>query len=90
MSVRILVTPEELDQIGQQFKNAAEQGRQQNNQLSNAIHSLEGRWDGMTKKRFWEEFQQSQKHMQAYAQLLESIDQELRTIATRFRQADTQ
>ncbi|MCI1696621.1 WXG100 family type VII secretion target [Aneurinibacillus aneurinilyticus] len=90
MSMRILVTPEELEGIAQQFKNGSDASRQQTAQLYQALQSLEGKWDGATKKRFFDQFEQSRRHMEAYVQLLDSIDQELRAIATRFRQADAQ
>ncbi|MBM7643963.1 MULTISPECIES: WXG100 family type VII secretion target [Scopulibacillus] len=90
MSMRILVTPEELDGIAQQFKNGAENGRQQTQHLYQALQSLDGKWDGNTKQRFFNQFNESRQHMEAYVQLLESIDQELRAIANRFRTADAQ
>jgi WXG100 family type VII secretion target len=90
MSMKILVSPEELDGISRQFKNGADQSRQQCSTLRNALNSLDGRWDGATKQRFFTQFEQSQKHMEAYTQLLDSIGQELADIATRFRQVDGQ
>ncbi|PWA06691.1 WXG100 family type VII secretion target [Pueribacillus theae] len=90
MSLRILVSPEELEGIAQQFRNGSENSRAQTQQLYQALQSLEGKWDGQTKKRFFDQFEESRRHMEAYVQLLDSIDQELRAIANRFRQVDAQ
>ncbi|MCK6255345.1 WXG100 family type VII secretion target [Fictibacillus sp. WQ 8-8] len=90
MSVRILVTPEELEGIASKFRTGSENSRTQTQQLYQALQSLEGKWDGATKKRFFDQFEQSRRHMEAYVQLLDNIDQELRQIATRFRTVDAQ
>ncbi|MDN4075886.1 MULTISPECIES: WXG100 family type VII secretion target [Fictibacillus] len=90
MSVRILVTPEELEGIASKFNTGAHDSRSQTQQLEQALRSLEGKWDGATKKRFFDQFEQSKRHMEAYVQLLENIDKELRQIATRFRTVDAQ
>jgi len=89
MAGRILVSPEELERIAQQFRNGSESSRQQMARLQQALMSLEGKWDGQTKKRFFDQFEQSKQHMKVYTQLLDSIDQELRGVASRFRDVDS-
>jgi WXG100 family type VII secretion target len=88
MAQRILVTPEQLDQVAGQFKSTSEQSQQMISRLAQQVNGLQGQWDGMTKQRFFQDFQAAQKQMNTYVQLLESINAELKGIATRFRQAD--
>lgn len=88
MAQRILVTPEQLEQVANQFKSSSEQSQQMISRLQQQVNGLQGQWDGMTKQRFFTDFQNAQKQMNTYVQLLESINQELKTIANRFRQAD--
>jgi WXG100 family type VII secretion target len=88
MAQRILVTPEQLDQVAGQFKSSSEQSQQMISRLAQQVNGLQGQWDGMTKQRFFQDFQAAQKQMNTYVQLLESINAELKGIANRFRQAD--
>jgi WXG100 family type VII secretion target len=88
MAQRILVTPEQLEGVASQFKQSSEQSQQMIARLQQNVNNLQGQWDGMTKQRFFQDFQNAQKQMNLYVQTLESINAELRQIATRFRQAD--
>ncbi|MDQ0243748.1 WXG100 family type VII secretion target [Bacillus fengqiuensis] len=85
---RILVTPEQLDQVSKQFKTASEQSQQMSTKLAQSVKALDSQWDGMTQQRFFQEFQDAQKQMTSYVQLLNSVGQELKDIAERFRQLD--
>jgi WXG100 family type VII secretion target len=49
---------------------------------------MEGQWEGMTKQRFFQEFQEASKQMQAFVTTLNSISQELTAIANKFRTVD--
>jgi len=88
MSTRILITPEQVDQVANQFRQSGEQSQQIVSSLTQAINGMEGQWEGMTKQRFFQEFQEANKQMQAYVQTLNSISQELTAIAAKFRTVD--
>ncbi|MBA4496409.1 WXG100 family type VII secretion target [Paenactinomyces guangxiensis] len=85
---RILITPEEVEQVAQQFKAKREESSQIINVLNQQIQGLEGQWDGMTKQRFFQDFQEARKNMENFVHLLDNISQALTQIATKFRQTD--
>lgn len=84
----IRIPPERVRQVGNQFKQASAQSDQMVNQLRNAVNSMEGQWAGMTKERFYSEFQQWATSMTQFVQLLNQIGQQLDAIAARFEAAD--
>ncbi|MDR0266682.1 WXG100 family type VII secretion target [Paenibacillus sp.] len=88
MSGRILITPEQVDTVANQFKQSGEQSQQLVSSLTQAIQGMEGQWEGMTKQRFFQEFQEANKQMQSFVQILNSISQELTAIAQKFRTVD--
>ncbi|ADM69831.1 WXG100 family type VII secretion target [Paenibacillus sp. SEL3] len=88
MAGRILITPEQVDQVANQFKQSGEQSQQIVSSLTQSISGMEGQWEGMTKQRFFQEFQEASKQMQAFVTTLNSISQELTAIANKFRTVD--
>lgn len=88
MAGRILITPEQVDQVANQFKQSAEQSQQIVSSLTQSIQGMEGQWEGMTKQRFFQEFQEAGKQMQGFVQTLGMISQELSVIANKFRTVD--
>jgi len=87
---RILITPEEMDQIAKQFLDGASQSEQLTSKLNSAISSLQSQWDGATQSKFIQRYEVDKKNMQTYIENLKAISEELKTIANRFRQADQQ
>ncbi|AJS59062.1 WXG100 family type VII secretion target [Paenibacillus sp. IHBB 10380] len=88
MTGRILISPEQVDQVANQFKLSGEQSQQIVATLTQAIQGMEGQWEGMTKQRFFQQFQEASKEMQLFIQTLNSINQELTAISTKFRTVD--
>ncbi|GAA4722593.1 WXG100 family type VII secretion target [Brevibacillus fulvus] len=88
MAQRILITPDQVDAVAAQFRQGREESQQIIDRLNQQVQNMEGQWDGMTKQRFFQEFQEAKKSMDNFTQLLESISQELTHIANKFRQAD--
>lgn len=88
MSGRILISPEQVDQVANQFKQSSEQSQQIVSSLTQSINGMEGQWEGMTKQRFFTEFQEASKQMQSFVQTLNSISTELTAIAQKFRSVD--
>lgn len=87
---RILVTPEEVDDVSTRFKTASEESRELASQLNSSIEGLSGNWEGMTKNRFYTQFQTAKTTMEQYATMLQEISAELTIISQRFRTADQQ
>ncbi|SEM94267.1 WXG100 family type VII secretion target [Lihuaxuella thermophila] len=85
---RILINPDEVEAVAKEFQAKREQSLQIINALNQRIQSLEGQWEGMTKRSFFRDFQEAKKNMDNFAQLLENISQALTQIATKFRQTD--
>lgn len=85
---RILINPDEVEGVAKDFKSKREQSQQIITALNQRINSLEGQWDGMTKQRFFQDFQEAKKNMENFTQLLDNISQALSQIATKFRQTD--
>ena len=86
--VRIRVTPEQVRQVSGQFKQASNESQQLVSRLQQAVNGLQGEWEGMTKERFYSDFQQWQTSMRNFVELLNSISQQLDAIAARFEAAD--
>jgi WXG100 family type VII secretion target len=85
---RILINPDEVDAVAKEFQAKREQSQQLINSLDARINGHEGHWDGMTKQRFFQDFQEAKKNMNNFVQLLDNISHALTQIATKFRQTD--
>ena len=85
---RIKITPEQVRQVGNQFKQASQQSNEMVSRLQNTMSGMEGDWEGMTKQRFYQEFQQWRTSMNQFVELLNGIGQQLDAIAARFEAAD--
>ncbi|MBP2001000.1 WXG100 family type VII secretion target [Paenibacillus shirakamiensis] len=88
MSGRITISPEQVEQIARQFKQSSEESRQIVLGLTQAVQGMESDWEGVTKQRFIQEFEEADKQMKYFAQILESISEELNSISQRFRSID--
>lgn len=85
---RIRVTPEEVNQVATQFRNASQQSQEMVNRLQQTMNSLQPNWEGLAQQRFYGEYEQWRNSMTQFVQLLANIAQQLDQIAERFRQAD--
>ena len=85
---RIKITPDQVRQVGSQFKQASQQSQEMVSRLQNTMNGMEPEWEGLTKQRFYQEFQQWRTSMNQFVELLNGIGQQLDAIATRFEQAD--
>lgn len=88
MTQRILITPEEVRAVAGQFRQASEQSNDMVNRLNATISEMEPRWDGLSKQKFYGEFQQWRQQMTHFVTLLNEINMQLNTVADRFEQAD--
>ena len=85
---RIKITPDQVRQVGNQFKQASQQSNEMVSRLQNTMNSMEPEWEGLTKERFYQEFQQWRTSMNQFVELLNGIGQQLDAIAARFEAAD--
>ncbi|WP_328802224.1 WXG100 family type VII secretion target [Paenibacillus sp. LX16] len=84
----IKVTPEQLMTASKQFELAQQTATQMNSNLVQQISSMGQLWEGLTKEHFYYSFQTSQKNMNDFVTLTDSIARELRHHADKFRLAD--
>ncbi len=87
---RILITPEEIDKVAQQFNTGAQQSQELASKLNSAIQSMQGQWDGMTQQKFFQRYDTDKKNMEIYINMLKEVSADLTKIAARFREADQQ
>jgi len=85
---RIKVTPEQVHEVANQFKQASQQSQDMVSRLQATMSSLQPEWEGMTQQRFYAEYEQWKTSMGQFVQLLQSIGQQLDAIADRFAAAD--
>ncbi|MDZ5610655.1 WXG100 family type VII secretion target, partial [Bacillus pseudomycoides] len=86
--MEIKVKPEQLEQIA---KNISEMQRHSQNiqqNLNQAMFSIQMQWQGATSQRFYGEYMRSTKLMEGYIHKLQETEKDLRRIAQKFRQAD--
>ena len=87
---RILVTPEQVHEVGSQFQNASQESDQMVNRLQSTMSGLDPDWEGMTQERFYSDYEQWRTQMVGFVDLLNQIGEQLHNIAVRFEQADQQ
>ncbi|GGA38788.1 WXG100 family type VII secretion target [Paenibacillus physcomitrellae] len=88
MGGRITVNPEQIEEMARQFLQGGEQSRQIIAGLTQMVNSLEQEWEGLSKQRFFHEFQEADKQMKAFVYMLESIGEELAVMSNKFRSLD--
>ncbi|AOY14526.1 hypothetical protein BGI23_04950 [Bacillus sp. ABP14] len=88
--MKILVTPELLEETANKFKSAQEQSQQIFTGLRQDISHLEMVWYGTTREKFYYDYQQSGQVMDKYIYSLQQIETELKRIAEKFRTTDNE
>ncbi|PJN55830.1 hypothetical protein PAEVO_25520 [Paenibacillus sp. GM2FR] len=88
MSNRILVTPEQLEQVSTQFAQSGQLSSDMVERLQRSIQEMEGQWQGMTRERFYGDYQQARATMIKFVECLQSICTELKQISVKFRSTD--
>lgn len=88
MSNRILVTPEQLEQVSAQFAQSGQLSGDMVQRLQRSIHEMEGQWEGMTRERFYGDYQHARTTMLKFVECLQTISTELKQISVKFRSTD--
>ncbi|MBN1266495.1 MAG: WXG100 family type VII secretion target [Anaerolineales bacterium] len=87
---RILVTPEEVHQVANQFNQASQESEQMVQRLESTVNNLAPNWDGMTSQRFYSDYETWRTSMRQFVEMLGQVSQEMHAIADRFAAADQQ
>ncbi|MET3210068.1 UNVERIFIED_CONTAM: WXG100 family type VII secretion target [Paenibacillus sp. PvR008] len=85
---RILVPPDKLMQVANQFLQGKQEMERMLNFLSGRIDFVQQGWSGATRERFFQEFQVSRQSMSVTIERLSIVAQELIFISKNFTQVD--
>lgn len=85
---KILVTPQQLDEIGQQFMSASERNHEMAKKLRGLVDGLQGQWEGVSQERFYQSYNDAHLQLDHVSGMLKEVADELMAIATRFRTVD--
>lgn len=85
----IKVTPDQLQQVSNQFTQAGQWAQQMNSTLDHQM-MMESLWYGLTRERFYQNHRMAKGCMEAFVTLVYSISQELARHAECFKAADMQ
>ncbi|AWB44414.1 WXG100 family type VII secretion target [Paenibacillus sp. CAA11] len=88
MSDRVHLNPEQIESIARQFMQGKERTRQISSDLALTVQNLEQEWEGVSKQRFMQDFQEADRQMRALVHTLEAIGLELSALAHKFRTID--
>ncbi|MCP1186565.1 WXG100 family type VII secretion target [Paenibacillus sp. FSL R5-0766] len=86
--VRIKITPEEMDQASNKFKQAQQESEQLTQQLNSLMQTMQAEWEGMQSNAFYQRYTERQNEMKSYIQMLGFVSEELSKISDNFRRAD--
>ncbi|MBT2765373.1 WXG100 family type VII secretion target [Paenibacillus sp. ISL-20] len=87
---KILVPPEVLLAVSDQFDRASDQLEANKNTLNQQIQMLASCWDGTTCSRFYYDFQQAYRDMKLTIEHMQVTSLELKRIAYKFMQVDNE
>ncbi|ANY72111.1 type VII secretion protein [Paenibacillus ihbetae] len=90
MSGRIDVSPEELRRAAADIRSGSEYGGELVARLSQIIETLNAEWEGVSQQRFRTEAEETKAELMNFIALMQSVEQELMSIAARFAEADGQ
>ncbi|WP_226001431.1 WXG100 family type VII secretion target [Paenibacillus sp. BJ-4] len=85
---KIQVSPEQLDSVASQFADAHGTLYNQLNGLDNTMNNLHSQWDGMERNRFYNDYRTAKYTLSSALSKVQSIEIELKSIASSFRNAD--
>ncbi|WP_342416774.1 WXG100 family type VII secretion target [Paenibacillus sp. FSL R10-2782] len=85
---KIQVSPEQLDHVASQFANAHGTLYNQLNGLDNTMNNLHSQWDGMERNRFYNDYRTAKYTLSSVLNKVQSIEIELKSIASKFRSTD--
>ncbi|OMF68614.1 WXG100 family type VII secretion target [Paenibacillus glucanolyticus] len=90
MSGRIEVSPEELRRAAADIRSGSDYGGELVAKMSQIIETLNAEWEGVSQQRFRTEAEETKAQLVNFIQMMNSMEQELMSIAARFAEADGQ
>ncbi|MBT2761733.1 WXG100 family type VII secretion target [Paenibacillus sp. ISL-20] len=90
MSGRIEVSPEELRRAAADIRSGSDYGGELVARLSQVIETLNAEWEDVSQQRFRTEAEETKVELMNFIQMMNSMEQELMSIAARFAEADGQ
>jgi WXG100 family type VII secretion target len=90
MVQQIQISPQRVREVAGKFVQSSQQSDQMVNTMQSAVNGLTGEWKGMANQSFFQEYQNWQKDMKKYVELLRGIGDQLTRIATEFENVDRQ
>ncbi|MBP1903395.1 WXG100 family type VII secretion target [Paenibacillus turicensis] len=88
MSKRIKIDPDHLNDIGKKFIACSEKNIAMAQELKGLIEGLNGQWEGNTKERFHQAYQDADQQLTSVSTVLQQVGEELNAIAERFKIVD--
>jgi WXG100 family type VII secretion target len=85
---KIQVSPEQLDSVASEFADAHGTLYNQMNGLDRIMNNLHSQWDGMERNRFYNDYRTAKYTLSSALSKIQSIEIELKSIASKFRNAD--
>ncbi|MDQ0243737.1 WXG100 family type VII secretion target [Bacillus fengqiuensis] len=85
---RILVSPDQLQQVSRLFVQTQGEFARLNAQLQRNIDMLQVNWQGAAREGFYQKFQQSQVQMKRFEEHVLAVGKDLERIAVKFKQED--
>lgn len=86
---RIAVDPDQLDAVASKFQSEAEIVRGIISTCRSRLDSLSASWEGLAEQKFMSQYAQMEASLNKVPELLISVQNALKNIATRFRAADS-
>jgi WXG100 family type VII secretion target len=84
----IRIQPEQVRATAASFRTASQESGAIISRLQGQIQALSTEWEGISKERFYNEFEQWQRAMTQFVTLLDEIGQQMNAIAERFEAVD--
>ncbi|MFX3623223.1 MAG: WXG100 family type VII secretion target [Ectobacillus sp.] len=85
--MKIRIKPEQVMEVAKQFQQAQQQAQTLASGLRKSIYNLESQWNGVTREKFFQSFQQSNKIIEQYSRTLHEVEGTLKEIIRKFSKA---
>ncbi|MFI2859277.1 pre-toxin TG domain-containing protein [Paenibacillus sp. JSM ZJ436] len=86
---RILVPPEVLLQVAEQFERGAHHLERMNKALNHSLSQMSEEWEGMTRERFYGDFHRAAREINQTLELMQQVHLELKRTAIKFKTLDS-
>lgn len=88
MAARITITPEELRNSSTNFATKASEIREILQYLRTEVNRLESTWDGAAQDQFFMTYEEMEKNMAQFPEVVDGIGQQLSAVAQTLEETD--